>query len=131
MSDIARQARPVNRPPEQGTSTVLAATIRGILNKERESGEDLCSCAFCKIAIERGQQSLPDATPVVCRYCGYSGPMNALACACYDSHCRGAGANSNGAGCPHGALVCPVCNDNEGEVDPWEIIREIRNAVGG
>lgn len=91
------------------------AKVKAILT--RKHTDDTCACERCsKTITESGRQK--------CDTCGYNGYFLALACGCYDSGCAGSG--HNGAGCPHGSLTCPCCN--EGEVDPWEIIKKLREA---
>lgn len=90
--------------------------VKEVLNKNRTT--DTCTCENCTKTIK-------EAGVKICEICGYVGLFAALNCGCYDFACSGSG--SNGAGCPHGGLTCPCCEDNEGGVDPWDIIKEMRN----
>ena len=83
-------------------------------------------------ALERNRVRTGDAywpeepATIECDTCGYSGHAMTLSCCCYDEHAVYCSPSSPGRGCPSGGLICPVCDDGEGDVDPWEIIREIR-----
>lgn len=87
--------------------------VRQLLNRHAASLEN-CQCANCR-ALDR---------TIECETCGYSGPAFTVPCACYDYSCSGG--SSTGAGCFHGGLCCPVCDD--GNIDPWELVRGVREA---
>ncbi len=90
----------------------LNERLRKILDKR--SVED-CGCALCENR---------KAHPFSCSLCGYEGRPATMGCTCYDDFCQG-----GGAGCFHGAIVCPVCDDGEGDVDPWDMIKRLRAEV--
>lgn len=97
--------------------------ILKILTRDRSRNADTCRCADCTAAVN--QASCYDGFE--CKNCGYRGVPVALACCCYDHSCRGG--EHAGAGCPHGALMCPVCLDGEDNIDGWALIREINQAI--
>jgi hypothetical protein len=95
--------------------------IKAILNKSNGEIKN-CPCTNCdKLRKE------PDFATFECEDCGYKGPPFLFECECYDDHCGGLGAQSNGADCLHGYTFCPVCED--GNVDFSEMIKEIRNVL--
>lgn len=96
---------------------VKFARIEQLLNKSRVS--ENCKCRNCK-KLDRVK---------ICKFCGFEGEFAALKCECYDYSCGGRGNNSNGAGCFHGDLTCPVCDNLEGDVNAWDIIKEIRTIL--
>lgn len=90
----------------------LETLIDACLNMVGEEAvQDACGCHDC-FKIDRKK---------TCENCGWSGEFDTLSCGCYDASCR---PGYNGAGCPHGSLVCPYCND--GDDDGWEAIKGIR-----
>lgn len=90
--------------------------VKEVLNKTR--AEDICTCSNCLDRIKK-------AGTKICEICGYVGPYVTLNCDCSKPICSGSG--KNGVCCAHGGLICPCCEDNEGGIDPWDIIKEMRN----
>jgi len=123
IADLRRQLSKVAEERDAAQEQSRLGAITQALNKDRSS-ED-CRCTYCEQLKDKTQVEEPDGCP----RCGFVGRQAAIACACYDDYCYGAGAGDNGRGCFHGALSCPVCDD--GETDAWEIVREIRAIVTG
>jgi hypothetical protein len=98
--------------------SVSMAELREILDRRR-SAED-CGCPRCRARVD-------GADVYECRICRYRGRPASLNCACHDSLCPGG--DMCGTGCSHGVFVCPVCDDCDGTVDAWLIVREIREKV--
>lgn len=94
----------------------ILAAIEAMERRRAPVNGDYCECDRCRKAAE---------LPIACETCGYIGTPLMFACCCYDYTC--AGGDSRGSGCPHGSATCPVCQ--EGETDPWEIIRALRLAL--
>lgn len=88
------------------------------LFEARFSVQQECRCSPCQSAATEAAPSF------LCETCGYAGRPIPLACDCYDYQCPGG--QSAGAGCPHGALSCPFCDDGEGEISGWDIVRALR-----
>jgi hypothetical protein len=101
---------------DRPTDAEIVEKIRRVLSRTLVS--DVCHCIRCEETIEKAQGW-------ACETCGYTGKPVAISCQCYDTMCPGSG--RNGAGCPHGALVCPVCDD--GEIDVFALLREIRKTL--
>lgn len=92
--------------------------LREILTRKRT--EDTCQCDRCLQAIrEHG--------PLVCKTCGFRGEPVSIGCQCYDHFCSGG--TSAGSGCPHGAITCPVCDDGNGDFEPFAVMRELNAAL--
>ena len=105
LGDKVSQAQPHEKP------------ITSVLN--RPSGSETCNCDNCVNIQERAVKD-----KWLCTNCGFQGRPGTMSCACYDHIC--AGGDRTGAGCPHGFLTCPVCDDGECDIDSWEIIRDVR-----
>ena len=96
--------------------------IKNVLHHKRVSQSAMCECGACRQAI---QEAVADGWE--CESCGYRGKPYAAECACYDNMCHGG--KTRGAGCFHGCLCCPVCDEGEGEVSISEILIQIRRIV--
>lgn len=101
----------------------MLQNVRLILSKisNPKAVPDTCECDGCLAHIEEFGEK-------VCETCGYKGRYVAIACACYDGWCR---PDHPGSGCPHGALICPVCQEGEADVDPWRYLGAIQLAMRG
>ena len=82
---------------------------------------DYCNCDNCFSIRERARDE-----GWQCRTCGYKGKPGALSCTCLDVGCNSAFPVS---GCGHGSISCPVCEDGEGDVDLWEMIKKVREIL--
>lgn len=101
----------------------LRAVLVAVLDKRRSTA-DVCRCERCAATLAQAQ-----ADGWRCDLCGYSGTPLALGCACYDHQCSGG--RSAGSGCPHGGIICPACDDGDGDFSGWDVIRELRAALAG
>lgn len=74
---------------------------------------DECNCSICE-----GRKK----EVIECDTCGYKGTgFRPLECCCYDTTCS---ANAPGSGCPHGSMVCPICE--QGDYDVIGILKSLR-----
>lgn len=95
-----------------------------VLNRNRVDKSSQCGCEACGKRVKKAVKA-----GYACHCCGYSGQPYAVECACYDRTC--AGGDQRGAGCFHGGLCCPVCDEGEGDISPWDLIKEVREILDG
>jgi hypothetical protein len=89
---------------------------------DEEHGElDECGCGDCRKIVDEAIQGNWH-----CEVCGYDGEPVTMECACYDFHCN---PTARGAGCFHGGLTCPLCDDGDRiDVVARALMRAVRRA---
>ena len=94
----------------------VADAVKEAFNKSR-AGED-CNCRNCQQVKDIAQDNFE------CETCGYNGRPATIECSCYDFACHGG--DSRGAGCFHGCVVCPICDDGD---NLSQVIKDVRAAL--
>lgn len=95
----------------------LKERLQALMDSVNPERADICSCDACRKI---------QSAPFECDHCGYKGDPDTLQCACYDYVCS---PSARGAGCLHGGISCPQCEEGEGSIDPWSWIKAIRREL--
>lgn len=66
---------------------------------------EVCACRACEKARKERKWA--------CLNCGFLGPPETIPCQCLEISCSGIWGGGRGFCCPHGALICPVCENEE------------------